>query len=885
MKKNISINISGIIFYIEEDTYEQLKTYLTSVEEYFASYEDDSKEIIADIETRMAEIFVSSLSDSKQVITQEDVNSLIATMGSVADFQAMEEDPAYQPVTSNPVFSGGGGGFELPTEAEHNETRKAQPMQNPPARKAEKSPGKHGAQSQPIGEKEYEEDLALNANMRHTSEYVPEYAASHAPRRTRDKRLYRDSNHKMLGGVASGVAHYFNMDAMWVRLALIILTFGLFFAPAIPAAVIISYIALWAIVPANNQLEENPSIKRFYRDRQNSTIGGVASGLSHYLGIQLSILRILFVLGMALGGASLLIYIILWVISPTAKTITDRMKMEGEAITLQNIDSTLRKTENTSPKKYATTKAGQIVMFPFKMAGILINSLSPLIRPFFVLASESLRIGGGFLAFLLGLTGTVFFTGTIILTLGNFHFEGMYLGPIPARFFYNSMDMPAVLAVSMYFTLLIPSLFAMGLGISLLLRRWVIRARFGWTMAGLWVVSLIGLGVALPPNISNFGYSNTSGKIDYYTFNSKTPVTLDLNLSKGLSDYHYTTLALQGYAEPAFKLERSFGATGKDYQDAANNAQMISYGVEQVDNALLFDQNFVFKPGAKFRAQSNEMKLFIPYERSFIMTLSLRRIIRNTINKNGYNARDMDGQNTWMFKKSGRLVCVTCKHSADEEKIARYEGKQNYYQNHDNDNDLDITDYKSLGDGVRKFEVSNFRELQVGGIFKIKIVQGNTPKVVAKGRESDLEKIKLEQNKHHLRINLKKGHYRNLKTIVLEITTPSLEKINIGGACKLVASGFSEKRMSIDASGASKIELKNGQADNFNLNISGASKVKAYEFKVQSAKLELSGASQAYINVQNNLSVEASGASRVRYKGDPQVQSDNSGVSSVKKAN
>ena len=45
MKKNISINISGIIFHIEEDGYEKFKSYLDSINQYFASYED-SEEII-----------------------------------------------------------------------------------------------------------------------------------------------------------------------------------------------------------------------------------------------------------------------------------------------------------------------------------------------------------------------------------------------------------------------------------------------------------------------------------------------------------------------------------------------------------------------------------------------------------------------------------------------------------------------------------------------------------------------------------------------------------------------------------------------------------------------------------------------------------------------
>ena len=91
MKKNISINISGIIFHIEEDGYSKLKEYLESINSYFASYEDSS-EIIADIESRIAEIFLTKLDEGKQVVTIEDVTALIATMGTTDDFEDIQED-------------------------------------------------------------------------------------------------------------------------------------------------------------------------------------------------------------------------------------------------------------------------------------------------------------------------------------------------------------------------------------------------------------------------------------------------------------------------------------------------------------------------------------------------------------------------------------------------------------------------------------------------------------------------------------------------------------------------------------------------------------------------------------------------------------------------
>ena len=93
MQKNISINIGGIIFHIEEDGFEKLKNYLDSVNSYFSSFED-SKEIIEDIEGRIAEIFLAKLDDGKQIITIEDVQELIATMGTTKDFEeTIETEP------------------------------------------------------------------------------------------------------------------------------------------------------------------------------------------------------------------------------------------------------------------------------------------------------------------------------------------------------------------------------------------------------------------------------------------------------------------------------------------------------------------------------------------------------------------------------------------------------------------------------------------------------------------------------------------------------------------------------------------------------------------------------------------------------------------------
>lgn len=91
MNKTIIINITGIIFHIEEDAYELLKNYINQVKKHFSS-SDDSFEIITDIETRIAEMFTELLKkDSRQVIVSEDVKGIIAKMGNVSDFETDEE--------------------------------------------------------------------------------------------------------------------------------------------------------------------------------------------------------------------------------------------------------------------------------------------------------------------------------------------------------------------------------------------------------------------------------------------------------------------------------------------------------------------------------------------------------------------------------------------------------------------------------------------------------------------------------------------------------------------------------------------------------------------------------------------------------------------------
>ena len=92
MKKTLSINIAGIVFHIEEDAYATLDTYLKSIHAYFKNFEG-AKDIVDDIEARIAEKFWNIRETEKtEAITQVHVDALIASLGTIADFQEIEEE-------------------------------------------------------------------------------------------------------------------------------------------------------------------------------------------------------------------------------------------------------------------------------------------------------------------------------------------------------------------------------------------------------------------------------------------------------------------------------------------------------------------------------------------------------------------------------------------------------------------------------------------------------------------------------------------------------------------------------------------------------------------------------------------------------------------------
>ena len=78
-------------------------------------------------------------------------------------------------------------------------------------------------------------------------------------------------------------------------------------------------------------------VKRLYRDPDNRIIGGVCSGLSYYVNIDMVFIRVIFAISLFLGGLGFWAYIIFWIIAPQAMTASQKCEMRGLPVTAENL--------------------------------------------------------------------------------------------------------------------------------------------------------------------------------------------------------------------------------------------------------------------------------------------------------------------------------------------------------------------------------------------------------------------------------------------------------------------------------------------------------------------------------------------------------------------
>jgi hypothetical protein len=370
---------------------------------------------------------------------------------------------------------------------------------------------------------------------------------------------------------------------------------------------------------------------------------------------------------------------------------------------------------------------------------------------------------------------------------------------------------------------------------------------------------MLGIGI---PRIAYAFKENGSYKIENTYHVTGKKAILKLNQT-GMDDYDQTSLSLKGYDGRDIKLVQDFQAQGSTRQKAIENARMVDYSVLIQDSIFTFDSNVQFKKDAVFRGQRLVMTLYIPYDFPFTMTEDVSRFITQYV-----DGDYLDGE-TWRMTPKG-LDCLTCP-VAEGDPETREETSDQY--------------------GLKDFD-----EVEVNGIFDVRITSGNEYAVELTGPENEKEKYKIELQGSTLVIDFNDDRginwskdFLDIDRIKINITMPKLEKIKAKGAGKISFTEFKSADLDIDLvgavdvsgeaeaedvtlhlSGASKLSLE-GSANTMDATIQGASSLRAYSFEVRNAIVEVNGASSAKVNVTEHLEMEEGIASDIDYRGHPNV--------------
>jgi phage shock protein PspC (stress-responsive transcriptional regulator) len=277
MNKVININFQGRVIPIEEPAYEELKKYIDSLRTYFAN-EEGKEEIINDIENRIAELFSEKLKAGQSFISEAHVAAIIASMGRPEQFDEIS--------------------FEAQTESSSSsEKETSQQYQYDPSPRGSLFRNANdkmlGGVCSGIGAylkidttlvRVLFAMLAFGAFGTGLVLYIILWAI--LPSRFLSpvavtRKLYRDADQKVVGGVCSGIAQYFKI-AVWIpRL--------IFALPIIIGILKVPFTILFFPVAAS------------------------------------------------FSGTMLLIYIILWIVVPKAITASEKLEMKGQSVNLESI--------------------------------------------------------------------------------------------------------------------------------------------------------------------------------------------------------------------------------------------------------------------------------------------------------------------------------------------------------------------------------------------------------------------------------------------------------------------------------------------------------------------------------------------------------------------
>lgn len=531
MNKTLTINISGIIFHVEEDAFEKLSRYLSTIKSYFAA-SDGRDEIMADIEARIAELLKEKITAAaRQVVLNHDVDQVIAIMGKPEDFATEAATGNYSDYTANPA-----------------------------------------------------------------QEFIP-----------RKKRIFRDPDDKILGGVCSGISAYFNMDPLWLRIiwALSIFVFGFG---------IILYLLLWVIIPKASTTAEKLEMRG-----ESVNINNIEKTIREEL-------------------------------EHLKKKVND---MRGEA-------GPVRDDARSVLHKFGTLLI-TIITGVIKLIGKVLFALLVVIAVILLVAllssifadTKVLHINNGGETVSYGvqelLRSVMGSNQNITVALIGI---ALFLGIPLIVFLYNAIARIAKVKTDNK-PLMISAAFLwiVGLGLCVFVANKVANE---FRVEGVTVEKVV---IEQPKGDILYLSVKGDDKFDYKSRPTSKSWTFFSTDDEG-DQLGSPSLTIEPSETDSFAVVIRKSSRGETKKNASATAREISYSFSQKDSLLEFNNYFSLQKKDKFRAQEVEITVLVPRNKKVFLNHNMKRIIYDVDNVYNIYDGDMVGR-TWIMKTEG-LDCIDC---------------------------------------------------------------------------------------------------------------------------------------------------------------------------------------------------------------------------------
>jgi phage shock protein PspC (stress-responsive transcriptional regulator) len=626
---------------IEETAYEILQQYIESLRGYFAN-EEGRDEIISDIENRFAELFSETLKKGATCITDADVNNIIASMGRPEDFEQEEMPGAANAGTANQHsgYTGTGAGSSGPQGSSQQQGSEPYTAEEP--RRLYRA----------------ENDKILGGVCAGLANYLRIDPAivriifvlitfgwgvgfllyiilwmvlpyKSLPQNAR-KRLYRNSDDRVIAGVASGLAAYFHIEVWIPRL--------IFALPLILGVTTSIFHRIW-----------------FDFDGPVFFTGGF-------------------------GGTLFITYIVLWIILPEAVTASEKLEMRGEKVDLESIKNTIKNDLSSFNKK--AKDMGTEMKESFQKAGEQVKQGAQTFASEAYPAARRTSSGIGhaigvlFKAFFLFIAGLIAFS--LMMVLVGLAFKGD--GLLTVKGYILSGVWQNFLAWTSFVLFLVIPVIAL---LTWLIRRITgVRSRshyLGYTFATLWVIGLFCFIALAGMVINNFRSRQhveediklsqpthgklivkaIEGKNDYYDgdwwfdsdwhrnrlFHNLNEDSLLLNtvrvnlLKSPDSDYHVQLIKF---------------SHGNNAHIARELAGQVRFTVSQTDSLLSLPDGFAILRGEKFRNQQVLVNVSVPVGKRILVNSNVDDYNWFTINVNNRHIRWNNRNNdNWEWDADG----------------------------------------------------------------------------------------------------------------------------------------------------------------------------------------------------------------------------------------